>query len=183
MNKEIETAINLLEETNRYVPKASILDELEMVIERLRFSGLNFDLSHRMKAENIKDKLSLIFKEEISNQMLEFLYRLLDQNNLEIVTGDSAQLLIDETQRYYARVEEISVTVAIELTDDFKNWLEGQMLKKFAVRARIVFIIDNSVIAGSIISFRNFRHDLSYRKNFLTLVQNHLSEDITKIKS
>lgn len=182
MNEEIKPIFDLLEETNRYVPKDSILDELKMIIERLRFSELNRDLSQRMKTEEVKNKLSFIFKEEISNQMLDFLYKLSDQSNLKVVLDNSAQLLIDAADKYYSQVKEVSVTVAVEISNDFKNWLGTKISEKFTTPTRITFAVDDSITAGLIISSEESYRDFSFKKIFLPLAQNRLRESFTKIE-
>lgn len=181
MSNEIESTIQIIEEANKYISKASIIEELEIIIERLKISGLEKLISSEANRENAQKKIEEIFKEIISSQMLGVLVSLLTTKKLDMFLADQSRKTLEEIRQYYAELEEIYVTTSVDLTKEFMDWLSSIITPSADARVRTVFNVDETIIAGVKIIGRGVRYDLSYRKCFLPLVREHLTQKLTEM--
>ena len=161
------------------LPVAQLLSELQVVVERLSFSGLVYREDSR--GVLFMGELDSLFDGEISNSMLDFLHWLSSTRILGILTGRTGHLFLGYCNKIYGNVKEIKFITSIELSPQYQSQIVLKLRTLYPLPARIVCEVSPSLKAGFIIKDNSKIIDLSLKsrmeKNIKTYVDYHASND------
>ncbi len=114
-----------------------------------------------------KEVLGEIFKENVPEQVLSFLYLLSDNSRLDILPEISASFKedVDKLQN----IVRAKVISAIELEDNQKNVLKEKLCSKTGAKIEAEYETDSSILGGIIIKIKDTVIDLSIKKRIENL--------------
>jgi len=148
-NDQIARVINQLDLATSTLSVSQVLAELQVVIERLSFSGIYKNLKPGEKVQ-IAD-VDLLFEDEISDSMLVFIRWLADNNILSVVIDRTGLLFLDFCIKRYKQVAEVRFLTPIKLTSEMQQYVIQRLRQIYPAPARIIFEVLPALTAGFII--------------------------------
>jgi F0F1-type ATP synthase delta subunit len=174
-SSNIDIIMSSLSSSTIDLPVAQLLSELQVVIERLSFSGLVYREDSHDAA--FMSELDLLFEGEISSAMMDFLHWLASRHILVILTGRTGHLFLNHCNKIYSGVKEIKFITSIDLSAQYRNSVMSKLRTLYPLPARIVCESNPSLKAGFIIQDNSKTVDLSLKsrmdKNIKTYVRYH----------
>lgn len=148
-NDQIARVINQLDLTTSTLSVSQVLAELQVVIERLSFSGIYKNLKPGEKVQ-IAD-INLLFEDEISDSMLAFVGWLVENNILSVVIDRTGLLFLDFCIKRYKQVTEVRFLTPIKLTGEMQQYVIQRLRNIYPSPARIIFEVLPALVAGFVI--------------------------------
>lgn len=126
-----------------------LISELQVVVERMSFSGLHKTFKKGDAAALAE--IDLMFEGEISMPILSFVYWLADNDGLSVLADKTGHFFLDTCIKRYKSITEIRFATAIELTDETKQSIVHDLYKVYQEPSRVIFEVIPSIVAGFII--------------------------------
>ena len=174
----VEMLMSTLSSFTINLPVAQLLSELQVVIERLSFSGLVYREDSHNAA--FVSELDLLFEGEVSRAMMNFLHWLAQNHILVVLTDRTGHLFLNHCNKIYSGVKEVKFITSIDLSPEYRGSAMSKLRVLYPLPARIVFETNPSLKAGFVIQDNSKTVDLSLKsrmdKNIKTYVKHHSAE-------
>jgi F0F1-type ATP synthase delta subunit len=159
------------------LPVAQLLSELQVIIERLSFSGLVYRDDDDDAA--LLSELDLLFEGEISKDIMDFLHWLASKRILAILAGKMGHSFLNHCNKVYSGVKEIKFITSIDLSSQYRNAIMLKLRTLYPLPARIVCDVNPLLKAGFVIQDNSKTVDRSLKacmeKNMRVYVNHHAS--------
>ena len=181
---DLEAAKQLLIKNMPYLPKAQIMRELSIVLERLRFVPDNNELLQHTDSKHVQSSLAFLFQQDISSDMLHTLQEIHEQGLGAILTEDEADGFYQYCQEYFDRLGEIRIISAVKLSPGFEQQLAVQLNRDSPDTTRVVFEVLPSITAGCMVVDPTGRTtDYSFKTNITFYAHRYLSRKLQELRS
>lgn len=129
---------------------SQLLNELQLSIERLGFSGL-------IKQKNQNDEefiaqVNLLFEGDLSDQMLSFISWLCQNNLLAVLDGRVGQLFLNHCIKVYSKATEVHFITPIALNLERQFEIINKLRRIYPAPVRIICEVSPSLRAGFVIN-------------------------------
>ncbi len=151
-----------------------VLTELQVVIERISFSGLHSNEQNNYQVS--PEDIDILFEGEISDSMLNFVHKLAERRMLRIVADRTGQLFLNFCIQQYKLVKEIRFLTPVLLSEEAQNNLLLRLRLLYPAPARIIFETNPSLVAGFVINDGTKTVDYSLKSTMVTKIKPHLYE-------
>jgi len=166
---ELEAALRQISLISQDVPIAKTMTELQLVIERLTFSGMTEDQS--ADEASVRADIDLYFRDEVSEGMVSFVHWMARRGWLANLSGDAGMAFLNHCTTAYRSIEEVRFTTAVDLHGEHKAELVQKLRRIYPEPARILFTTSSLIGAGFTISVGNKQlADKSLRTHVINVV-------------
>jgi F0F1-type ATP synthase delta subunit len=164
----IAEALQFIETISRNVSMEITLTELQLVVERMSFSGL----AERQPQDDVATmaEIDLYFRDELREPMVSFLHWMASRNMLGVLSGRAGLVFLDHCIKKYAKVSEVVITTAVSLDADYEQHLADRLRAVHPLPARILFAVQPNLVAGLTIDVGHLRIDRSLRTFMATTI-------------
>lgn len=164
-----ETMMRLDELTAR-LPIAQLLSELQVAVERLSFAGIANKRPQTIPA--FTAELDELFDQDISRELMQFIYWLASRNTVSILADKTGELFINYCIQHYREIPEVRFATAVALPEEALRDIGARLRDLYPLPARIIFEVTPSVVAGFVIKERGSEVDRSL-KSFMPRAITH----------
>lgn len=142
---DTNTIAAALEEYTHTLPVGQLLSELQLVIERVTFSGI---AASRESHETIMAEIEVLFSEDVSSGVLKFILWLQQKKLLSLLSGNNGSLFLNFCIKRYRNKQQVVFTTAVAISFDLQEYIYAALRSVKTADARIAFKVDPHLIAG-----------------------------------
>lgn len=164
----LSTMFSMLDDLTRDIPISTVLDELQLVVERVSFSGI-YELKNQ-SSQAVFTELDLYFEEEVSLGMMQFIRWFASKARLRSLANEDGRSLLEYCVIEYRKIQEIRFVSAIQFTEEEKLHTMSKLRTQFPEPARIIFDTAPSLMAGFRIEAGDEVVDASLRSHVNSLI-------------
>jgi len=183
--KNLNIAFDLLLAEARFYPRSKIINELNIIADRIKFSGKLQELfaSRSVNKEKVKIAINTLFKDDISEEIFGFLLALAENDLSELFTVDNSLELIDYCQNQLYKIKELFFISPIPLSISFREKMITKIKSVFVdEEIRVIFIVKPSVVIGFILQDEKVLYDYSFKTNFVYYLNSYFKKKLETIK-
>lgn len=172
---QAQIIIEQLDRETALLTISQLLAELQVVVERLTFSGLHL---RKKQQDSIPiAEIDLLFEGEVSDGMLSFIHWLSDRNILGVIADRTGTLFLDYSIRRYKQMTEVRFISPVQLSNETLAYTTERLRSLYPAPARIIYEIKPSINAGFIILDGEKTIDLSLQKNMIKSIKPRISNN------
>lgn len=147
---QTQALLNQLDITTAHLSVDQLLSELQIVVERMSFSGLNE--SQQWEDPNLLTaQIGILFEGEISTEMLDYIQWLREKSLLGIVMGSNGILFLNYCIKKYKNLPQIKFITPLPASLSLREYIRQRILPAYPAGARLVFVTKPSLVAGFVI--------------------------------
>ncbi len=163
------------------------LDKVEQFREEINFVKDVFEDNDRLKVifehpelsnKEKKDNLNELFKEEISTEVLNLCYIMVDKGRSRQIKSVSKEYNIFANEEQ--GIVEAKAITAIAMTDEEKEKLQATLSKKLDMKVTLSNAIDKSVVGGVVVEVAGKRIDGSIKGKLDDIYKNLNNMKLTR---
>lgn len=180
---DLERAKQILTTQMPHVPKAQILHELGVVLERLHFMPNVAEILQSADSMQVQSSLSFLLQQDVSSSMYQGLTDLQEQGLGNVLIDAEGEQFFQFCREYFESLAEVRVVTAVKLSDNFERQLALQLNRDNTQAIRVVFEVLPTIIGGCMIIDANGRTtDYSFKTNISFYAHRFLSRKLQEIR-
>src|SRR3989339_631357 len=185
--EQLKEVLDILHLYTVFSPYKKIARDMGIIFDKVNFSEEITKLfsDKDAKKEKIKETIIFLFKDQISEEIFQFLLDITDKKLLWTLTDETGKEFYEIFLKQLSSAEEIVFSSAIALSDNFKNTIAkrlGDDVKRYNSK-RIIFEVDKSLTAGFTLLIRGDLLDYSFKNALIYYLQLYLENKVEKIYS
>lgn len=165
---KLSDLFDMLQSLTNEISLHTVLDELQLVVERITFSGIAE--RQRQASQEVFTDLDLYFEEEVTPEMMQFIRWCASKSELRALSDDAGRSFLEYCIIEYRKIQEIRFVTAVHCGKIVRTKLIDRLRTQFPEPARIVFDVSHSLIAGFVIESGDEIYDASLRTHINTLI-------------
>jgi hypothetical protein len=165
-----EEVIKALDTYTMHMPISQVLQELQIAIERLTFSGA--DVAGSLTIANIE----ILLKKDLSPSILEFIDWVHKRKIMNVLFDKGGRMFLAFCNDYYSRITEVQCFVPIDTAPTFRTRIIQLLRPVYPEPQRIIFHTSPTLICGCIIDDGAQKIDLSLQRNARDLIATHIGQ-------
>lgn len=171
----MQTAVHQLREMTLSLPNERVLAELQTVVERVTFSGLD-----RQDYQASRAVLDELFADELSAPMLAFVHRVAAGHGLAVLGGSKGRELLALCIEELHHEAEVTFISAVPLQDAFQQRVRQQLRSAHPTAGKVVFLVVPALAAGFVIKAEGKIHNYSLHTAAPGLVKKYVATAYVK---
>lgn len=181
---EINLAVKILVEHMPHQPKAQILRELAVVVERVEFIPEAETMLQQADSTQLQSSLSYLFQNDVSTDMLQAILEL-HRRGISLVLGrEYNSQLLQQCQEYLQEVREMRIITAIHISRSFEQVLASRFSAMEDGPIRVVFEVLPSLVGGCMIVSPEGRVvDYSFKTNVSFYTHRFLERKLKELQA
>jgi len=148
------------------IPNEQVIAELQTIVERITFSGLD-----RQEYEKAKLMVYELFQGELSSPMLTFLHEMAIRHGLSLLGGRLGRGLLAYCVGHFRSDAEITFISAVHLNGPFKAMVRQQLHQVYPSVGKVVFQVVPGIGAGFAVKYGGQTYDMSLRRSAPELIR------------
>lgn len=118
----------------------------------------------------------MLFQDEISTEMLEYVQWVREHNMLSTLTDKNGLLFLNYSIKKYKQMVQVRFITAIAISDALKNDVKNAMLRLYPSGARLIFETRPSLVAGFVIEDGSNTVNRSLKNVMLNKLRPHIMQ-------